>query len=355
MRQTIALSCMLFGAASAAPALAEVSVNGFASIVTGIADSDAGYLGYTQDFDFQPDSVAAVQLGYPINDKMNATVQMIARGKDNWEPEMEWAYISYNADNGNTYRAGRLRIPFYMYSDYLDVRYAQPFLRPPRAVYSLIAFSSYTGVDALIPVDLGNSTLTLQPFYGGTKDQTPGGVRFKLTNLMGANATWEWEDLMVRAVYAQTDAASPDSALLDNVDGSFVGLGVKYDAGSWFGVAEYGAVKIDGAFNDNTGAFVAMGYRAGDWTPYASVGFLETSDNEKRAGIPQLSALTFERTEYTLGTRWDYMPNVALKAELSWLGDFNGSAGFGAGGYDPTSPNVGEDVTIVSLSMDTVF
>lgn len=392
----IILPLALLGILLAHQSAAETTINGFATIAVGLADNDGEYLGYTQDLDLQPDSKAGVQIGYKVNDKMDATVQILARGADDWDPKMEWAYVSYHADNGTTVRAGKLRLPFYMYSDYLDVGYAQPFLRSPTGVYTINPlFDTYTGVDAIIPVELSGSTLTFQPFYGGVDDESFG-TTFKLSNLVGANANWEYDALQIRAIYSIGKFTESNEPALADQDASFAGIGFKYEAGSWFISGEYASIEVDGVIYDTDAAYLAAGYQLGDWTPYISVGMSETTDNSVReeaimgletqqsqlqagidalnagaspddvgftleegnalmaqvtGGISQLNSFTFERMEYSIGTRWDFMAGVALKADITFYDDFNGSAGFANDYYSSAE----SDVTIISAGIDAVF
>jgi len=146
------------------PAMADVRINGFASVAFGMSDQNADslgadetfFLGYSDKLNTTEDSLAGLQFGFDINDSMTGTIQLIAKGEDDWQPEMEWAYLSYNTEQGAMFRAGKLRAPIYMYSDYLDLRYAQPFVRPSNGFYSLVRFTSYTGVDAVLPLELGD-------------------------------------------------------------------------------------------------------------------------------------------------------------------------------------------------------
>ena len=383
MRQKFVFSCAVVAALHASSALADVTINGFATFALGIADNDGLYLGYGEDLDAQPDSVVGVQMNYAVNDKMDATVQFLARGSESWAPKAEWAYLSYHTDSGSTIRAGKLRLPFYMYSDFLDVSYAQPFLRPPSSIYTLVPlFDSYTGVDALIPIVFSNSTLTIQPFYGGVDDEK-NGTEFKLSNILGANASWEWQNLQLRVIHATGDFTDSNVAELKGNSASFSGLGGKYDAENWFVTAEYATTTVDGIINDTKAGYLAFGYRLGAWTPYLSVGMSETSDNDERepliaqlsgaiaglnAGVitpddvgmtiaqaqgslNRLSQFNYERKEYSIGTRWDFMPNVALKMDVTRYDDFNGSGGFDSDYYQTAQ----SDVTIASIAVDAVF
>lgn len=341
-------------------AFANVNLNGFASVGVGFSDEDGGALGYDKDYSFDPDSLVAVQIGYEINDRMSATVQLLARGADDWDPEMEWAYLSYEFDNGTLVRGGKLRMPLYMYSDYLDVRYAQPFLRPPAEVYDIVALSSYTGVDVVLPFEAGDSTITLQAFAGNTSEEADLGtatIDFDMKNLVGANLSWEWGDVLARVVYAQGDLEADPTAgdglgsLFDDKKGTFAGVGLRYDPGSWFVLGEYGAREIDDEFSDVEGAYFGGGVRINAFTPYIFAGFSETTDDDDRAG-PFSTAFDFERKSVSAGLRWDFYDNVAAKFDVSHYYDFNNTDG----GFGSTVLAQGlDELTVFGLSVDAAF
>lgn len=343
---------------------AEVSVHGFTSVVLGVADNDAGLLGYDSDFDFQPDSVAGLQIDYIINNRMDATLQLMSRGDNSWEPELEWAYLTYTLDNSAMIRTGKLRGPVFLYSDYLDVGYAQPFLRPISSMYDLMPFSTYTGIDTLWPVLIGESKITIHPFTGVADAALESGESLRLRNLLGANLSWERNNWLVRGIIARTEVTSDDTDsddlitatianLLNDKSGLFTGIGFRYDSYKWLLVGEYGRIEVDGAYCDIDGAYLGLGYHIGEFTPYVVAGMSKTQDDEERVGTGLDNYLTFERNEYSLGVRWDWMPKVALKADVTLLNNFNDTAGvnYGLG-------NEGGDydsATIFAIGIDTTF
>ena len=326
MKQRLILFSMISAIGVSPPVLSEISVNGFATVALGVADDDHGFLGYDKDPDAQQDSLVGLQFNFPVNEKVGATVQLLSKGSNDWDSDIEWAYLSYNMDNGTTLRAGKLRLPIYSYSDYLDVGYARTFLRAPQVVYEIVTFSAYNGVDAIIPLDMNDSTLTLQPFYGSVEEVGNLG-NFEMNNLIGLNATWEWNSFTARGIYAYAELDG-DNPLLQKKDSSFSGLSAQYDNGSWFIMAEYAMTEIDDQASDNDAGYIGAGVHLGDFTPYVVLGMAETQDNDERASIPLLEPLTYERKEYSVGLRWDCMPSVALTADLTIQDDFNSTGGF---------------------------
>ena len=126
------LLALSLSALLAAPAYADLTINGFASIKAGMTlDSDDTLYGYDDSLDFKNESLFAVQLMSDLGDKLSVTAQLMGRGADDFDVDFEWAFISYQLTDEVRINAGRLRTPFYKYSDYRDVGYAYDWLRVP--------------------------------------------------------------------------------------------------------------------------------------------------------------------------------------------------------------------------------
>jgi len=73
--------------------------------------------------------------------------------------------LSYEINDSTQINAGKLRIPFYRYSDFLDVGYAYPWARPPQTVYNLV-FSTFDGLSIVNNHTIGDWDSTVQAVYG---------------------------------------------------------------------------------------------------------------------------------------------------------------------------------------------
>ncbi|QDE31564.1 hypothetical protein [Shewanella polaris] len=352
--------------------------NGFISGAYISSDNDAGYNGADTSADFNQDSKLGFQGTFNITDSTQAVLQLMMRGQYDWEVEAEWAYLSHRFENGVKVRAGKLRVPLFMYSDYLDVGYAQLFSRPPVEVYGSIPFSSYTGAGVSYDVEYDDSTLTMQAF-GGESDIKNSAV--ELSNLMGANVSWTDETWTLRAVYAQAQIDGPvvdevDVTLapnvitqanytvleLDDETASFVGVGASYDNGEVIAITEWTRQEIDNAFPDTDSGYLTLGYRIKAFTPYVTVAYTKTQDNDERlplstAAATQMIAFNVERTAYSLGLRWDAIDNVAIKFDLTYADDFGDtSGGLSSNGYDSSTGQFAYDDTLVyTVKFDAVF
>lgn len=354
MKQKIKL-LGLCSAIAVSGAQAEIAFNGFANIVGGQAtDSDKTLYGYDDKFDFQNGSLFALQATSDLGDGLGVTAQIISRGNNEWNPEFEWAYVSYDATDELRFLVGRQRVPFYMYSDFLDVSYAYPWITPPEGVYS-VPFDTFDGLGAIYSTSLGEFDTTLQFIYGGNSDEIDGGET-RFNNLMGLSVTLNREWLTLRAGYIQTNmnvdvgtgalaggweqSGFPEVAknlLIEDDKGDFVELGFQVDYENVIVVGEYTVLNLDNTPQaDKADSYYVMaGYRFDTVLIHATYG-ADTSDKANFIShvpqVPQLAPLInptqavidsqiTESDYYTLGVRWDFHDSAALKFEYTSYSD----------------------------------
>ncbi|NKF51634.1 hypothetical protein G3R49_13800 [Shewanella sp. WXL01] len=338
--------------------------NGFISLGYVSANNSAGYAGATTAANFEEESKFGFQGTFDISDNTQAVMQLMMRGENNWDIEAEWAYLSHRFDNGIQARAGKLRRPLFMYSDYLDVGYAQPFARPPEEVYGGVPLSTYTGGDISYDIEFEDSTISLQGF-GGQSDVDNGIAKLDLTNFVGANATWTDMTWTVRGVYAQSDfdgyIGTPQGQFdIDHSKATFKGIGLGYDNGNFFMVSEVTQMKIEGVLSDNDAGYITLGYRINQFSPYVTAAFLKTTDDDERAAINPALGYGFDeqRTTYSAGIRWDALDNLAIKFDVTYAHDFDGTHGGLVNNkqYDYTSNSFKYDsTTVYTIKLDAVF
>ena len=158
-------------------AYADINLNGFATIGLGqvvntnVEDGKGQIYGIEEDISLAQGSLIGLQFGADMGDGLTATAQIISKGSNDWVPETEWAYISYDVSDQVRIIAGKQRSPYYMYSEFVDVGYAYHWISPPEGVYSL-PFDSTNSVSAIINNYFGDFETNLQLMYGqNEKDQ----------------------------------------------------------------------------------------------------------------------------------------------------------------------------------------
>lgn len=341
-----------------------VKISGFGSVGVGKANNGAGYAHYTDErYDTNIDSILGLQFEFKVNDQAKVVTQISASGRYDWDVDVDSAYISYDFD-GFTARAGKMKAPLFMFSDYVDVGYAYPMIRPSQEMYENIILSSYTGADMLIPFDIGESTLLLQPFGGNSeiKERDSSFGNTKLDMFLGLTAHLYYDDWTFRTSYitAQTAVQGLDDITdstvgliantIDDETASFIALGLQYDNGDLMLLAEATQTTVSGEFTDVFSAYALTGYRFGSVMPYIMVSHNQTTDNDKRDGT-NLSGLSYESMAYSLGSRWDFAQNVALKLDVTYA-DFGDTHG---GKFSYNTVDTENDTFVYSATVDFVF
>jgi hypothetical protein len=283
----------LLGLTAQTTSAADIQFRGFASFVGGSTlSSDDTLYGYDDTLNFRHESLMALQVDAKLDQKLKATMQVIGRGQNSYDPVIEWAYLTYDISEHLQVSAGRIRIPFYRYSDFIDVGYAYNWLSVPQTVYGF-EFSGYDGLSFVYNNQFGSWDSTLQVIYGQFEGETLG-YDANLENLAGLNwtATRDWLTLRAGYIRSKVTILLPEVETLADTIGSVGGtysqdllrladnLRVEGDESDFFSFAlgvdrnnflfdvEYIQYSVDDSLLAETDAYyVAAGYRFGKWIP----------------------------------------------------------------------------------------
>jgi len=367
--------------------LNNVTVNGFFTLSAGMASNDVGYAGYDETLDYVPETKIGLQASFEVTDSTFLVAQLVARAEQHWRPEMEWAFISHTFDNDLTVRAGRLRVPLYMYSDYLEINFAQPWLRPPEEVYAVVPVSSYEGIDFVYTIDFDEAEWQFQAYTGVGSDpdeETDFRTDVEYDDVIGFASTFSYNNFSVRASYVMTTLNSGQAFVpgtniplmnFDDSDASFMGLGASYDDGDLLVVAEWTKSEVEaggqpttdsnysGNWQDIDSAYISAAYRFGNITPYVTYAIMETTDDNERANATadSLAEGVFnaynqaifdaQRSTYSAGVRYDLNANTALKFDVTYSDDFGNTSG----GLMGNVGNVEDNTLVYTASLNMVF
>ena len=148
----------------------DLDIFGFLSVgVAGMDKQDVTIGEFDGKGNFKQDTLFALQVSKQVNETTSATGQLISRGADDFDTKTAWAFVTYQPNQDRAIRMGRLRIPFFSYSEFLEVGYAYNWVRPPIDVYS-ITFSSFDGVDLTQNFSVGALDGSIQLNYGRFTD-----------------------------------------------------------------------------------------------------------------------------------------------------------------------------------------
>lgn len=417
---------MLVGPIQAVELSDSLTFQGFGTL--GLAHSDNDDADFVAIRYFQPkgagrsnttsynvDTKAGLQLDWKANDRLSLTGQLLSKKfeGDRWTPEIEWAFAKFRAAPELDIRLGRIRPAIYMLSDYLDVNFANPWVRPPVEFYSSAPVSRMEGVDMLWRPTGGAFSWLVQPYLGKTKLDVPGDVELEAEQILGLNISVSGEEVTLRAGYVQSDitvrSATLDSVIgalnaicgLDAVactsaaslapnakDSSFASLGASWDNGDVFITGEYGKRKTDSFQSDATTWYLSGGARLGKWSPFLTYSAYRNDSSTRFAGSDAAGTLPLaigsfpagtptaivtntlvtallqnnpmDQHTVTVGVRYDMMKNLALKAQWDHVATQCKSPASGTCGGMFIKQAVGfadisQDADLISVSVDFTF
>ena len=378
----------------AAPTFADdLNINGFLSVGASMMDNDKVVIGDNDNQGgFKQDNILGLQVSKQVNESTMVTGQLVSRGSEDYKTEAAWAYVSYAATDDIDLRMGRIRVPLYFYSDFLEVGYAYDWVRTPVEVYN-VPFSSMDGADVTYRFSIGKSDNSAQLYYGRYQAENS---TLDIRNFTGLVLTSNIDNMTYRASYHQADIATsglvdptgigtmsaglsgsigtssgnPGSPSFNDiltskgysaaeiagaaedflVDGqvlSFYEVAAAYDNGDFSFIGEYTSSFSDMAFLPDTSAFlVKAGKRFGNITSHITYASTTTSTDSGINGyIQELATLENEENSIIVGLRYDYDSSTALKFEVQ---QNNEDKRQGAGEID-------ESGMLYTVAIDLVF
>lgn len=400
----------------ATSATAEITFSGYGSLVAGKVvggqvDPDGekefqvdfyDYAYYTEDLSMQPESMIAVQARMDVMNNLVFTTQLVAKGADNFSPDIDWLYATYHFKDDLYLMAGRRNLPMYYFSEYMEVGYAYPWVRPPANLYWW-EITQFNGLTLVKDFQLGAWNMSLSGF-GGREEQTDikshdfwrnrGGYYFppEGTYIAGtADVTWsgilgvnlaasnDWIDL--RASYFKTKYETfADVMFFDDIDtngdgiadkklerrtnpngtpirsGSspltsfdldFIGLSGSFTTEYVTYLFDYNYVTYDDGYGSKFPTYlVSATYNHNVWQPYIgmSKASLELSKDYLGFGVGDAE----EHQMVTVGLRYNFHSNASLKFQYDSFKDQGDRLPW----YDFSYHN---DAKLLSVSLDFVF
>ncbi|MEB0029649.1 porin [Undibacterium sp. RTI2.1] len=335
-----------------------------------------------------PDSNFGIQATAKMNDWLSLTAQGLVRKQitDEFGAELSWAFAKFKASDNLSFRVGRMGLPVYMISDYLNVGYSNTYLRPPVEMYSQVNLERVDGIDAIYQTSFGENTFTSQVALGKSETKSAGNsYTAKFNTIAGVNLLLENGPFSVRFGHIYTKFSVDDSAPLNAVVGgltqfgfvsqansikvhdnkaTFTSLGLGIDWKNILVQSEYGKRKSESLSLPDTSSWYTMfGYRMGKFTPYFTHASVKQDSPRTVAGLPTtgpLAGLTAGanifaslapiQTSNSIGLRWDFNKSADLKLQFDRFSPENGS-----GTFINAKPTFQGPVNVFAAAIDFVF
>jgi len=149
----------------------EFSYSGFGTVGAAVSNQDDNYQRFVSDNGtVKRDSVLGVQFDAKFSAQWSATLQAkVAPAMDDdrkWETSAAWAFASWRPNNEWLIRAGKVRLPLYLFSENLDVGQSYEFVRMPTEMYSIAPTTDIAGLYVTRNWALDSGDLSLDVYSG---------------------------------------------------------------------------------------------------------------------------------------------------------------------------------------------
>jgi len=341
------------------------------------------------------DSKLGAQVDWQMSPRWSAVLQVVSEQRldYSYRPRVEWANVKYQATPELALRVGRIALPMFVAADYRKVGYAYPWVRTPVELYGAVPLSSSDGADLTWRWNGETLRGTTQAFAGRTDMALYEGARLRGSGIAGLSQTIERGALSARASLITTrltvslypelfaglrafggqgiDVA--DAIATERKRANAFSIGMNYDPGEWFVLAEAGHYRVDSFLGTTNSFYTSGGYRYGAFTPF--VGYARITGKKPPGphalsldGLPapyaaaggelnlvldKLLRTIASQSTVSAGLRWDAAPNVALKLQYDRVTPRDGSRG--------TMMNLGpafrsgQTAHVASATLDFVF
>jgi hypothetical protein len=404
------------------PAGSGFRFNGFGTIGLTHTSAPDGW-GFRRDISQPPndggtradtDSRLGLQLNYTLNSQIEFVGQVLLKRRVDISPpadSLEWAFASYKPTPDWQIRVGRTNPDAFLLSDYRNVGFAYPWVRPDVGFYGALPMYSLDGFDVTRTWSAGDARWKAKLFSGaggtyGASDSDQPANKLIAHNISGLTLSREAEGLTLRATALHmrvglnhVENLQPLSAALQTVQNlpvpsivaqaaalqrglslnpgelTYLELGTSYEGSAWLMSAELS--YIDGSFaaNHSTNGYASLGRRFGPVTVYGVLAASKSSGEAKAVPDwgsqlapvlgPQLAqqvqqigtgaalannAQRRDQQSVSLGMRWDLNDSMALKLQWDHYHiDANGHQLWSNGTPDAANANVG------SVVLDFIF
>jgi len=351
---------------------------GFATVGVGRHyEADGNLLDYGKNWSMRSDTLLGLQFDHKFNAKNQITLQTVTRGftfdsQESFEPDIDWLFLSHQFTEDIRMRLGLLRLPFFLFSETVSVGYAHPWVRPPIDFYAPIylAIKDYKGMDVDWLIDLPwlDDPIEMKLLAGRNDSQyvntaIDGDLIGGQVQLRSIDYLLRYSLIVIKSDQLTTSliplsqgfqAFSSLNPIFQDIAESFYtyndltkyhALSVQWDHKQWSYISELNwlVAPKKGFFAERTGWYFSASRRWGKFTPYGVIGYSKVALNfglsdlinqsyqalpegavPQLDGLRQAAQLLYEKNNQsaysgTLGLRYDFHKQMALKFELQYL------------------------------------
>lgn len=307
----------------------DFSLSGFGTVGWSQSDQDFTYQRFiTQQGTLKRDTRVGLQADWRISPEWYATLQLklapSIKSDSRWDISPAWGFVAWRPNDDWLLRAGRLRMPLYLYSESMDVGHTHDMARLPGEMYAAVPVPDFDGLYVSRSWTVGaqaDQEITLDAYGGTARTHARIWLRDGLPPVLPAGAlfaeveaeqagmalTWRTPQLLMRGAvsrstidrgmgvavtfpyvslgpglgYYQSNPALPGPGIptVPKVSNTLVSAGAELNLGQgWRVTGEFMRnIQHDTEVGaDATAGYVAVFKQMGPLTPYASVAGLRS-------------------------------------------------------------------------------
>ena len=346
----------------------ELQTKGFLSFGYSRSNTEKPYQAtLTKDGEYTELTRAGLQFSSVISHKTEAFVQALADGSDGRDVNfsLDIAHITHNFNNKHKLLVGKIRLPVWLISEYLQVSALYPWINPPEEVYELVPFDDIGGTETFFGASFegqvfrnSHNQLNYRIYNGGSESHS-NGIQSRVENLHGITFDYLQGDLELKLNYLNMiSSAEQEDDLGKKLDVSkgrteYFSVGLRFDTESYIVMSEMSQVYSETtSFEDVLSYYVMGGLYFDDQKYLLHATYSEVSDNAK-------SDLDLFQETLSLGLNYhlDYSTVLKFEAKRVFLPE---PPKFEPGKKKPKGSGLfdehpDKDVDIISVSISTIF
>ncbi|MFZ6766257.1 porin [Undibacterium sp. Di26W] len=326
-------------------------------------------VGYSRQTDFGVDSNLGLQINYRPSENFDTALQVVARrSAEVHQPQLTWAYARYLPNDTVQLRAGRLGFDVYLLADSRNVAYSYQWVRPPVDFFGNVVITYFDGADVVVSRPLGEGIVRAKFFAGVARERTTTDSQYNYLSLngsplTGAHIEYQSQNWIYRVGYSELKfkhefpplqglldgfrspalnavfpyAAGLGNALsMENKRFKYLSAGAAYDNGPLQVQLMVNRLSSESLlFPASRSAYLTMGYRIDNWTPYATYSINKTEDQKIPASLPtgispgidmlvagfnqSISSQFNHQTTLSIGVRYDLTEKSNLKLQVDQI------------------------------------
>lgn len=366
-----------------------VQIDGFMSAGVARINSKRDYLipnhgNVGDNYNFSALSLVGIQFTAKLVQNLSVVAQLVANGDNTngnhaYSVNLDYGYARYEY-SGAEFRAGRFRLPAFLYSATQEIGYTFPWVTLPNEVYRIVPFNNVNGFDTVYKHALGSSSwnVSIEPYIGSssskfdlyTSAQTSDTLAvptadFDENSMVGVVGSFGNKYLTLRGTYVHLKLSGTydgfnntgqvqHQEVVHNQSDYFYSLGGKLLWKGWMAVGEFAHRNTPAPLADLSGFYGMLGYKVSGWLPNFTYGRLWTTNKN---ALTQLSGstpteLAQEQESYTAGMDYYLNSNIVFKGSVSDIRPKGGTRGL----FDTVQPNrLKRNNWLYMVDIDAIF